>query len=160
MEFSIHGLSCKCECVFPWIACCTLCFGNASVAAVPSFPLAHTPALQLCRLRPMLFLKQTHLLRILQENCFKTAMTFNAFTSLKRSFQKMTYSVASRRLFTTDHSLLTNPYTINISSGDVTMTTQAKIFPASLYEPSVILNRLHRLYVGIGTIRFIFIQRQ
>lgn len=42
--------------------------GNASVAAVPSFPLARAPALQLCRLRPMLFLKQTHLLRILREN--------------------------------------------------------------------------------------------
>jgi len=40
------------------------------------------------------------------------------------------------------------------------MTTQAKIFTASLYEPSVLFNRLHRLYVGIGTIRFIFIQRQ
>lgn len=58
--------------------------GNASVAAVPSFPLARAPALQLCRLRPMLFLKQTLLLRILQENFFKTAASFKAFTSLDR----------------------------------------------------------------------------
>jgi len=51
-----HGLFYNASAFFSGSHVVPLCFGNVSVAAVPSFPLAHAPALQLCILRPA-FLK-------------------------------------------------------------------------------------------------------
>lgn len=57
-----HGPFCFCKSVWVFrdrMYCLALCLGNASVAAVPSFQLARAPALQLCRLRSMLFYSET-----------------------------------------------------------------------------------------------------